>query len=331
MDKAHRLTDKRIQAIERHLNGLYSSEYKRMFKGLKPFVDGIKKQSAELLNKINAAETVKEIQDGKSEYIKFYKSLIKSKEFRKLQNAISDSLYKLNVQASQYADKYSAEIYALNYNYLGNGLNNDLNGYKFKRVSVEDVEKYGELTRQTVDKAKDTKWNDKNFSKSVIVGAGLLLASDKILNRALKNTVNKNLTSAKMQTSGIISDAESKGRFDSILRANDEGFNVRKTWKAIHDNRTRDSHIELDGTIIPIDREFLPGLSRPRDPSGAAAEICNCRCELGYDVGQEKGKTRTYREGEVTGSYKKSSSFRGTTTEVGENMTYKEWMKWRTK
>ena len=96
------------------------------------------------------------------------------------------------------------------------------------------------------------------------------------------------------------------------------------------DNRTRHSHAALDGKEIPLDGIFDNGCSRPRDPNGRPEEICNCRCSLKYvRVGGEKGQTRSARQGEVTGSYKKSSSFKGTKSVEVENIPYKEFMKWR--
>lgn len=49
-------------------------------------------------------------------------------------------------------------------------------------------------------------------------------------------------------------------------------------WGAAHDNRTRDTHIELDGEIIPFGGVFSNGLRYPGDTSGPLSEFINCRC-----------------------------------------------------
>ena len=58
-----------------------------------------------------------------------------------------------------------------------------------------------------------------------------------------------------------------------------------KTWKAIMDNRTRDSHRDVNGTTLPIDQYFEVGDSLmffPRDSSANPEEVVNCRCVALY-------------------------------------------------
>lgn len=330
-DKAHKATDKQIESMERHLNSVYKAEQKRLSKQLRTYAAQLTEKSNELLAEIEAAESIRDRQAAKLKYTEFYRKAIKSKEFKQLSKAVADSLYAVNVQSAKEANAKTAEIYALNYNYIGKDLDKSIKQYDFKTVTAEDADKYGNLTKQTVDKQKDTEWNEKNLAKSVLVGAALYLTADRIFDRSAKTVVNRNLSTAKMNASGMLSDAENKGRFDSIQRTNDEGFKVNKVWKATLDNRTRDSHANLDGVSIPIDDVFANGLLKPRDPNGELSEICNCRCCLGTDVGQTKGATRAYRSGDVTGSFKKSSSFSDTESKTVSNMTYKEWMKWRQK
>ena len=49
-------------------------------------------------------------------------------------------------------------------------------------------------------------------------------------------------------------------------------------WIAANDDRTRDSHVEVDGEIIPIDGKYSNGLAFPGDTSGPIEEWINCRC-----------------------------------------------------
>jgi len=58
-----------------------------------------------------------------------------------------------------------------------------------------------------------------------------------------------------------------------------------KTWHAIMDNRTRETHREVNGTTIPIDQYFVVGNSLmffPRDSSADPEEVVNCRCTATY-------------------------------------------------
>lgn len=49
-------------------------------------------------------------------------------------------------------------------------------------------------------------------------------------------------------------------------------------WIAAGDDRTRDSHVDVDGEIIPIDGKYSNGLAFPGDTSGPLEEWINCRC-----------------------------------------------------
>ena len=49
-------------------------------------------------------------------------------------------------------------------------------------------------------------------------------------------------------------------------------------WIAASDDRTRDSHVEVDGEIIPIGATYSNGLQFPGDMSGPIEEWINCRC-----------------------------------------------------
>lgn len=53
---------------------------------------------------------------------------------------------------------------------------------------------------------------------------------------------------------------------------------LMKMWVSAQDDRVRDSHAEMDGTSTEVDGVFGNGLKYPRDPSGPAEEVINCRC-----------------------------------------------------
>jgi uncharacterized protein with gpF-like domain len=61
----------------------------------------------------------------------------------------------------------------------------------------------------------------------------------------------------------------------------------QKEWISVQDDRTRDSHLIMDGVVVPITDKFeVPATSQttggwleyPGDPSADPSEVCNCRC-----------------------------------------------------
>jgi hypothetical protein len=328
-DKAHRLTDEKLEEMEKRLSAIYSRAEKTVQKKMADYAKSIDEKSAELLQAYKDAETEDEKRKAKRAYIRFYRQVVKSKEFVSLSAIVADDLYNANVEASAYINSQTPSIYALNYNYINAEMAKDINGFKPQEITDTEAEKYSGYTQQTVDRKKDTDWNKDNLKKSVIAGSLLLLGAYAIMKRSANSSVEKNRNSASMHNSGMGTDAENKARLDGMYRAEDTGNSITKIWIATLDNRTRDSHAALDGAEIALDEIFDNGCSRPRDPNGAPAEVCNCRCSLKYGVGQSKGKTRSSRLGTVTGSYKDDRSFKGTTSQEIANMSYKEWMKWR--
>lgn len=328
-DTAHLLTDEKLEEMEKRLSAIYSRAEKTVQKKMADYAKSIDEKSAELLQAYKDAETEDEKRKAKKAYIRFYRKLVKSKEFVSLAATVADDLYKANVDASSYINSQTPSIYALNYNYINAEMAKDIDGFKPQEITEAEAEQYSGYTQQTVDKKKDTAWNKDNLKKSVIAGSLLLLGAYAIMKRSANSTVEKNRNYASMHSNGMGTDAENKARLDGMYRAEDMGNSITKIWISTLDNRTRDAHADRDGEEIALDDEFAPGLSRPRDPNGTPEEICNCRCSLKYGVGQSKGKTRSSRIGTVTGSYKKSSSFKGTTSEEIANMSYREWMKWR--
>jgi SPP1 gp7 family putative phage head morphogenesis protein len=52
-------------------------------------------------------------------------------------------------------------------------------------------------------------------------------------------------------------------------------------WLAVHDNRTRQDHRDVDGQVVEIGKTFNVGgfpMLYPGDPNGPPEETINCRC-----------------------------------------------------
>ena len=85
----------------------------------------------------------------------------------------------------------------------------------------------------------------------------------------------------------IMTSAQNGGRQQVAEDAEAIGINLTKVWVATLDDRTRDSHAEMDGVEVPVDEPFdVNGseLMYPADPNGDPAEVYNCRCTLVYNV-----------------------------------------------
>ena len=71
------------------------------------------------------------------------------------------------------------------------------------------------------------------------------------------------------------------------LALDDEGYIVTKTWNAIIDEVTRETHFELNGTTIPVDEYFVTsGGAAALAPKmfGVPSEDIHCRCVITLNV-----------------------------------------------
>lgn len=86
----------------------------------------------------------------------------------------------------------------------------------------------------------------------------------------------------------LIGQNESNTTFNHIdyTEAKESGKRY-KVWYAELDDRTREDHIEVDGTRIPIDEMFDVGGEQLRYPHdfmfGSAKNLVNCRCTCKYE------------------------------------------------
>lgn len=93
------------------------------------------------------------------------------------------------------------------------------------------------------------------------------------------------------------------GRFASMDHAEIQGVKIMKVWVSALDDRTRDTHAELDGEKVAKDEYFTSSSGASAlYPStfGSAEEDINCRCSFRYEIeGFEPTSRRIKTEGVV--------------------------------
>jgi SPP1 gp7 family putative phage head morphogenesis protein len=109
--------------------------------------------------------------------------------------------------------------------------------------------------------------------------------------------------------------ASTSGTLQGFKDAQDAGVDMRTVWIAALDDRTRDSHRDLDGQYADKNGLFHWGGMTAEGPGlwGDPAMDINCRCALGAVIeGLEPELRREGRAGDDGG-------------EIIDNMTYREW------
>lgn len=164
-DIAHRLTDEKLEEMEKRLYAIYSRAEKNIQKKMADYAKSIDEKSAELLQAYKDAETEDEKRKAKKEYIRFYRKLVKSKEFVSLAAAVADDLYKANVEASAYINSQTPSIYALNYNYINAEIAKDIDGFTPQEITEAE---YNTLLSEIREK---TPLVDKLYSGEITIDA----------------------------------------------------------------------------------------------------------------------------------------------------------------
>ena len=133
------------------------------------------------------------------------------------------------------------------------------------------------------------------------------------IRRFLVESAQKNYTLpetiALLRTSGITdyraeliarTETGRAANIGSMVGATSTGLVTIKEWISTRDNRTRreprnhTDHLSMDGVKLPMEKQFqVPNnqvglgyelMDHPCDSKASAANVCNCRCTLGYEA-----------------------------------------------
>lgn len=147
--------------------------------------------------------------------------------------------------------------------------------------TVERLQREGDinLPRRQIDVPKDERWNTKLMSSRLLEGIMGGYSIPTIAN-TINQVINTNAASATRNARTMVTGAENIGRLNSYQNLANQGVVQKKIWMATADDRTRDSHFDLDGEERDIDKAFSNGLMYPGDPKGDPSEVWNCRCTM---------------------------------------------------
>ena len=286
MDKAHKATDEMLEAMEREIAAIYREAQK-----------GISDKAEAYFEQFQRLDEDKKslVADGKlseDEYLKWRKNkILYSNRFVTLQGQITAELARVNETAAAYINDQLPDVYALNYNYVGKGVQRAVKGYSFTLIDANTVKRLATKTdsllpKRKVDVPKDKLWNAKKMRTQVLQGILQGESMDKIADR-MQTVTDMNGVSAIRNARTMVTGAENAGRIDMMRKAATDGVIMRKLWIATTDSRTRDWHRDLDDKEADIDEPFhndFGDIMFPGDPTAAGANVYNCRCALGYRV-----------------------------------------------
>ena len=132
-------------------------------------------------------------------------------------------------------------------------------------METEGAEKVKDITETTKRALAET------IADGIAQGEGVPKIRDRVSEVFRQAKGVRAETIARTETHNAVS----TGTFETYRAGRVE----QKEWLATRDPRTRDSHIDIDREVRPIDQKFSNGLMYPGAP-GPPEEVINCRCAL---------------------------------------------------
>lgn len=145
-----------------------------------------------------------------------------------------------------------------------------------------------ELASDNPTAALSRSLRDKRFDRAVIKAAasgepipaelrGKMV--DAYSNRALRYRAE---VIARSEAMAALHESQQQAMEQAVESGAISRTDVKFIWRATNDDRTRDSHVEMDGQEVAMGEMFITGngvaLEFPGDPNGPPDEIINCRC-----------------------------------------------------
>jgi len=189
--------------------------------------------------------------------------------------------------AMSYVNDTKLDVYAINANFATYQIEHDsridtsFTLYNKDTVKMLIKENPRLLPNYKPDEEKLLLWNKQHIN-SAITQAVLQGKAIPDVAKSLEKVTDMDKRAAVRNARTAVTCAQNKARFDSYERAEELGIKMKKVWIATLDDRTRESHAELDGEEVDINEKFSNGLMFPADPDPDVdpSQTYNCRCRM---------------------------------------------------
>lgn len=294
-DKARAYSDRELKKLEKELARAYAQAKSEIEAEWTAYMD---KHDAKAQRLYDALLTARNSGDSASiakaeeKYQTELKAITtQNRAYKRMVNDIAGKLAHIDQEAYNMANNILRDVYAVNYNDI-----KIPRGYSFKLVNAKTVKR---LALGEIDLLKDTRWNRQRLNAQILQGILQGESIPKLADR-LAPMVDGNRAAAVRNARTAVNYAENQGRLDSMKAAEEECSLVyAKEWVATLDDRTRESHAEINGEQVGLDEYFSNGLLCPSDPSGDPAEVYNCRCTMKRVLVGTISKNGVYRPWQV--------------------------------
>lgn len=324
------------------------AEYTKCWTDIRPVVDeyfrSFKLRSDWLIEQLDAGNVPLRGMDPEDYFKKWlYNQVGRGERWEALQEQIRSRIIYADKHAAAYMNEAVPTAYALAHNWTAytielaameygladgaaavNVAFNIVNERAVQRLISEGVEF---LPRKVLDDGKVISWCNRKTQSQLLSG---IMSGDGVekLAERFQTIVGMSERSALLNARTAITNAQNAGRQQCAEEAEEMGLSVVKEWRCTLDDKTRETHQQLDGERVPIDEYFSNHLMYPGDANGDPREIYNCRCTYITIVeGLNEGSApRRARDEDGGGIVLENVTYTGR----NGTMSYQEWIKRRT-
>lgn len=302
-DFMSRMQDEQLEQLEERLTALYANAANEIQNKLTDFMSAYTKQDAKYKAAVDAGSM------SEDEYKAWRRSqMLNNTRYTKAVESMTDTLVNTDVAAMALTNGELPRVLAESYNFT-----TALGSAAAKKAGMEAAtfQIYNQNTVQalvkdkpelfpkpsqktikelggTVDIPEDKKWNKGRINRELT--QGIIQGEDinKIADR-LQRVTNMDQNAAIRNARTAYTSAENLGRTAAAEELREQGVPNDEVWSATYDNRTRETHLLLDGTKRDASGYFGVGILNtplrfPADPDGDPEEVYNCRCRLNIEL-----------------------------------------------
>lgn len=280
--------DKELERLEKDIASLYSNASKDMVKKYQAFA----KNHAEKYNKYKAM-----VESGEMTQAEFQgwvnREIVQSDLYKATVKSMTDTMVRADAAAMAMVNGKLPSVVAQSYNFvqsLGFAAA-DKAGLSVGNFQIYNAQSVQALMRgdknvlkPKVDVAADKRWNQNKINKAISTS---IIKGENIADTAkrLQGVAAMDGNAAIRNARTAMTSAENLGRSEAADDLKEKGIPEEEVWSATFDDRTRETHMMLDGEVRDEDgyfgADFLDTpLRYPADPEGDPEEIYNCRCRL---------------------------------------------------
>lgn len=281
--------DDELKKMERYLSKIFTEAGKDLTqKALKYMADFERKEKVKL-------EKVSSGQITEDEYKEWRKNqLLYGEHWTRLIQLVQKEMVDCNKTALDYVNDKATKIFADSYNSIARVIDDSVvEGYSFELVDANTVKNLARSEgiilppKKNLDVQKDKLWNAKQVNAQLLQGILQGESIPKIAAR-MQNVCDSNKAASIRNARTMVTAAENSGRQSGMNKAESDGIIFKKMWIATRDERTRESHMVLNGQLVANGEKFVTingdEIEFPGDWRAEPSEVYNCRCTLGTIV-----------------------------------------------